>query len=129
MKCILNEPPRAFRVGFQKEILIQDCAHIELAPDEQVTFITETGAEYDVVRKDWGFYATPSINGRLERFNLHTVLVHNRIQQYFLLLVEKGCEALFQEYVASEQLTLVCWLDDAAARQRLQQVMTMPGSQ
>ena len=54
-----------------------DCGRIALAPDEQVTFTTEAGGEYDVTRKSWGFYATPSINGRLKTFGLRAALVRN----------------------------------------------------
>lgn len=113
-------PPRIFEVGFDRRIQLVDCARIELAPDEQVTFITESGAEYDLTRKAWGFYATPSTNGRLPKFNLRTVLVKNRIGQFFVLLVEKGKESLFQEYVESEPLGIVCWLDDPAELKRLE---------
>src|SRR5204863_5563233 len=75
MKLALTDPPREFGVGTGGAVRLKDCAHIALEPDEQVTFQTESGGEYDVVRKSWGFYATPSLNGRLERFNLRAVLV------------------------------------------------------
>ena len=63
-----KNPPRKFKVGIKKEITIKDCGTIELQNDEQVTFLTGKSAEYDVARKSWGFYATPSINGRLKNF-------------------------------------------------------------
>ncbi len=68
------EPPRAFNVGIRGEVVMRDCGRISLDPDEQVTFLTESGGEYDVARKDWGFYATPSINARLRDFGFGTVL-------------------------------------------------------
>src|SRR5438105_15753607 len=77
VKQAINDPPRAFQVGRTEKIWIRDCAHISLEPDEQVTFLTGEGAEYDVARKDWGFYATPSLNSRLARFGLRGVLVRN----------------------------------------------------
>jgi len=101
-----------FQVGFDAEkIDISDCGSIDLAANEQVTFITPAGGEYDVARKSFGFYATPSVNGRLKRFNLKTALVKNRIGQYFILLVEKGKESLFHEYITKDRQELVCWLD------------------
>ena len=40
---------------------------VYLAPNEQLTFVTENKNRYDVARKYWGFYATPSINSRLKK--------------------------------------------------------------
>ena len=110
-----NDPPRTFTVGRTIKHDIHDCAHIELDHDEQVTFVTPAGAEYDVTRKSWGFYATPSLNGRLPRFGLRGVLVRNRLDQYFVLLVERSQETLFAQYVSREQLVVVSWLDDPGA--------------
>ena len=62
MKISSKTPPRTFTV---KGVDISHVADIDLAPDELITLKTESGAEYDVARKEWGFYATPSINGRL----------------------------------------------------------------
>ena len=114
MKIQQNEPPREFEVGYGPTIVMKDCAHIQLEADEQVTFKTEAGGELDVARKDWGFYATPSVNGRLERFGLQTVLVKNRNGQFFILLVERGCEARFEQYVQDEGLDVCGWLDENA---------------
>lgn len=124
MKLDIHEPPRVFMVGIGQSIQLKDCAHIDLAPDEQVTFRTDAGAEYDVTRKDWGFYATPSLNGRLQRFGLRGVLVRNRRDQYFVLLVEAGKEPLFQRYLDAEQLIIVTWLDDGDALRRLEERLT-----
>jgi hypothetical protein len=112
-------PPREFEAGFDVKRLIRDCARIELTPDEQVTFATPQGGEYDVVRKDFGFYATPSLNGRLKRFGLRSALVRNRNAQYFVLLVEQGCEPLFEKYMKEEKMDLVAWLDDDAVLKKI----------
>lgn len=113
MKFEANNPPRAFEVGFEHKSLMKDCGKVFLEPNEQVTFMTDSGMEYDVARKEWGFYATPSINGRLQKFNLRTVLVKNRENKFFLLLVEKGKEDLFQQYAEKEPLQIVSWLDSS----------------
>jgi len=111
MKFQSKIPPREFEVGFDKKGIISDCGTVHLAPDEQITLVTENGNEYDVTRKDWGFYAGPSLNGRLAGFNLRAVLVKNRIDKFFILLVERGMEPLFEQYVAEEPLQIVAWLD------------------
>ena len=116
MKFDPKDPPRRFSVGNAVKFEMRDCAEIALDPDEQVTFVTESGAQYDVARKDWGFYATPSLNGRLETFGLRGVLIRNRgTGRYFVLLVERGREALFDQYCAVENLAVIAWLDGTAA--------------
>lgn len=119
MKFDPQNPPRTFTVGFGPTITMKDCGRLHLDPDEQVTCLTESGGEYDVVRKDWGFYATPSLNGRLARFGLRGVLVLNRLGHLFVLLVEKGREDSFDRYRADEGLSIVHWLDDAAQVEHL----------
>lgn len=124
MKFEPKQPPRLFQVGNSVKFDMKDCGSIELDHDEQLTFVTPTGAEYDVARKDWGFYATPSLNGRLEQFGLRAVLIRNRnTSRYFLLLVEAGKEELFDAYCEQENLSIVTWLDTTvaceAAREKL----------
>jgi hypothetical protein len=115
-----KDPPREFEVGFDRKGTIKDCGTMRLAPDEQITFMTEDGNEYDVTRKEWGFYATPSLNGRLADFDLRGVLVRNRVGRYFVFLVQRGKEAAFQEYVDGEPLSIVTWLDTSEALQSLE---------
>jgi len=115
MKLIPICPPREFKAGgLAKPIVIKDCGRIELAPDEQVTFITEKGGEYDIARKAWGFYATPSLNGRLKQFGLRPALVKSPTGRYYIFLQEIGREGEFNNYLESERQRIVCWLDDEA---------------
>jgi hypothetical protein len=104
-----NDPPRLFRAGTAE---LKDCASVDLEPDEQVTFVTEAGGEYDVARKTWGFYATPSLNGRLPRSGLRPAIVRNADAKYYVLLVEQGHEAEFDAYCRAEAMSVVVWLDD-----------------
>jgi hypothetical protein len=120
MKFDPKQPPRRFPVGNSIKFDMLDCGTLALAPDEQVTLVTEDGAEYDVARKDWGFYATPSLNGRLVQFGLRAVLIKNRgTGRYFVLLVESGREAQFDAYCAQENLAVIAWLDSSEALDRL----------
>lgn len=107
-----NNPPREFVVGLQKDITIKDCGQIELCTDEQVTFVTLSGTQYDVVRKSWGYYATPSLNGRLRQFGLRAILVKNKSEKFYLLLVEQGQEQKLHQYLVAEEQEIVCWLDE-----------------
>jgi 2-polyprenyl-3-methyl-5-hydroxy-6-metoxy-1,4-benzoquinol methylase len=107
------EPARIFRTGRDEPIEIRDCARIALDADEQVTFVTESGAEYDVTRKEWGFYAAPSLNGRLLDHGLRAAIARSHVGKYYLFLVQRGCEAAFQAYLDRERNVLIRWLDSA----------------
>lgn len=124
MKFDAKIPPRSFIVGNDVRFEMKDCGSLTLAPDEQVTFMTESGAEYDVARKNWGFYATPSLNGRLTAFGLRGVLIRNSITgRYFVLLVEKGREPDFEAYLQQERCEIVTWLDSSETLDGLRQAI------
>lgn len=120
MKFEEKIPPRRFAVGNAVRFEMMDCGSLSMNPNEQVTFLTPAGGEYDVARKDWGFYATPSLNGRLQQFELRGVLIRNSITgRYFVLLVERGREDEFEAYRAEESLEIVTWLDSTEILDRL----------
>lgn len=120
MKFIPIDPPRKFEVsGAGIRLHLSDCGRVALAADEQVTFTTEAGGEFDVTRKNWGFYATPSTNGRLKIFGLRAALVRNVAGRLFVVLVEQGKEAEFLAYVEADKQTLLTWLDDDASVERI----------
>ena len=112
MEIKATTPPREFEVGYEIKHVLKDCAHIKLAPNEIITFKGDDNSEYDITRKDWGYYATPSTNGRLKSFGIRTVLVQNRDSQYYVLLVEKSKIESFNEYIENERMAIVCWLDE-----------------
>lgn len=122
-----KRPPRAFQVGRETSIVLKDCGSIALEPDEQVTFTTGAGGEYDVVRKDWGFYATPSLNGRLPQFGLRACLVRSPAPRYYVFLLEKGKEREFWDYMEAERHEVVCWLDDTEVLKALESRAPAPG--
>jgi len=111
MKIKPIEPPREYQCGFDVKRTIRDCARVQLEADEQITLLGDSGSEYDITRKDFGYYATPSTNGRLARFGLRTAIARNRLGQLFVLLVERGKEPLFDRYLGEEKMELVAWLD------------------
>ena len=105
-----ENPPRTFTVG--KGIEIKDCGDIFLGDDEQITFRAE-GAEYDVCKKSWGFYATPSLNGRLRSFNLETYLVINlESKMKYIFLVHADKKDLFTDYLKDENLQVIERMDN-----------------
>lgn len=120
-----TEPVREFRVGYDDHpITLKDCAHISLEADEQITLLGPEGSEVDVVRKEWGYYAIPSLNGRLLRFGLHAALIRSEGDgKFFVLLVEDGKQPAFHDYLAQTHQQLVCWLDDTETLNRLASLM------
>ena len=119
MKSYLRKFSRQFQVGSKGTIQLRDCGSIQLEPDEQITFQTDEKFEYDVLRKSWGYYATPSLNARLLRFQLHAALICNHKGHYFVVLVEDAKRDEFADYLAKDSLRLVTWLD---SNQQLSQV-------
>ena len=112
MKFNPLDPPRLFQVsGAGVKLTLSDCGSLKMDPDEQVTFKTEEGGEYDVTRKKWGFYATPSINGRLKSFGLRGALVVSKFGKIFLMLVESDKEKEFLAYIDADLQIFLCWLD------------------
>lgn len=109
MKIVPQDPPRRFPVS--DRITITHTHDIFPGADEQVTFhIGE--AEYDVVCKPWGFYATPSLNGRLARFGWRTALAKNTRNCRYILLVHRDRVAEFEAYLEAEQMIVEAWLDE-----------------
>jgi hypothetical protein len=113
-----KDPPRHFQVGVGSATTVYDCGSVDLEPNEQVTFRTGQGGEYDVRRQAWGFYATPSTNGHLPRYGLRAAMIRNAIRQYFVVLVEKGREKEFWSYLEDEKCELVSWLDETKVLDR-----------
>ena len=120
MKVTPIQPPRSFGVGTRGGTL-DHVADVRLDPDEVVTFRTDSETEFDVTRKSWGYYATPSLNGRLREHGLRAALAvgvpraAGEPERMYLLLVEAGREADFQTYIDAEHMRVVGWLDTDAA--------------
>ncbi len=123
MELTKNQPPRTFQVGADQQIQMTDCAHIELKPNEQVTFVTESGSEYDVARTEFGYYATPSLNGRLREQGLHAVLTKNKLGRFYVMLVEQDKEDAFEHYLLTQNMEIVCRLDSDEALARLERAI------
>ena len=112
MKIIEEIPSRKFKTGLKKQIIIKDSGKIILDEDEQVTFYSEDEKEYDVTKKNWGYYATPSINGRLKMFNYSTALVENSIGNHYIMIVDNEKKDLFKKYIDKEKLEVIKWLSN-----------------
>ncbi|MCX6077359.1 MAG: hypothetical protein NTW78_10835 [Campylobacterales bacterium] len=109
MKLKLEEHPRVFGV---KRHEVKDFGKIFLDNDEMVSFKTKSGKEYDFVAKEWGFYASPSVNSRLKKEGFKTALVVNENNQLYVMAVEENKIPEFKKYLKDNQDNrIVCWLD------------------
>ncbi len=84
---------------------------INLDADEQLTFLTEFGAEYDFAVKSWGAYVTPSLRGRLAAFGLRPCLIVTSDGILELALVEEEHVAAFKAEAAASKIKTL-WLDN-----------------
>ncbi len=112
MKIDTKRVPRIFPVGIAHTQL-SHVADIDLEPDEMVTFVTEGELEYDVCRKSWGYYATPSLGGRLRAFGWRAAVMRNIDTRHcFVVLIQEDMEGEWMAYMISERQELVMWIDD-----------------
>ena len=111
MKIKILKKPRKYNVGLNNNITIKDLGRVELKPNEQLTFANGK-YEYDLCKKDWGFYSTPSINKRLKKFNFEVYLVKNSFNNIYLWTIEKKNKNKFHKYLKDENHVIVTRLDN-----------------
>ncbi len=114
MRINLKKKKREFPTGLKKLEIIKDCGSVYLDKNEMITFKSKNkNLEYDVVKKKWGYYATPSLNVRLKNKGYKSILVKNKItERYFVLLQEIGMEKELKKYMKQESLEVICRLDE-----------------
>lgn len=115
MRSELKEYPRIFGVKGHE---IKDFGKIFLDAGEMVSFRTKSGKEYDFIAKEWGFYATPSVNSRLKKEGFKTALVMNENNQLYVMAVEENKISEFKKYLKeSQDNRIICWLDQFFAEE------------
>ena len=87
-------------------------ADIHLRNNEQVT-LKDKNKEIDIVKKQWGYYLTPSINKRLLSFNLNTAIIKNtKTNNIFVFAIDKNKMRYFKRYAKKENLKVLRWLNE-----------------
>ncbi len=112
MKLYKNKNPRKFIVGHKHKLTISHVASLKLKSNEQITFIDSNNNEYDIVKKSWGFYATPSVNDRLKRNKYKTAIVKNKKNQIYVMIVKINYLTKFKQYLKKHENKLMYWLDE-----------------
>ena len=106
------EPPRIFSVGADdSKFELSHVMDVVLGHDEQITLKSENGGEFDICRKSWGYYATPSINYRLKHFGYKTCLVESSGRRY-VHLVERDQIEIYLKYLIDQDMKIISWLDE-----------------
>lgn len=111
---IIKKRYRKFTVGKDKDIDLYDKGSIYLNNNENISIHFNEKINYDVVKKNWGFYPIPSLNKRLKKFKLKPVIVKNlELETYFLMLVVDQQRKIidFKNYCKKEKLNIITWLN------------------
>ena len=66
-----KKKPRIFLVSKKNNIRLKDVGKIILGNDENLTITSINNKNYEICKKDWGYYATPSINVRLKKIGFN----------------------------------------------------------
>ena len=114
-------PARKFLVGKKKNIRIKEVAFLKLKNNEQVVFNCFYPKKYDFVKKNWGYYATPSINSRLKNQGFKTwhcenngdisIINRNLVFMIYLNNVDNGGTDFLYQHHKEEAVAgnLVIW--------------------
>lgn len=112
---LIKKRNRKFIVGKKKNILLIDKGSIYLKKNENISIHFNKQINYDIVKKNWGFYPLPSLNKRLWNFNLKSVLVKNKkLKTFFIMLVinDKKKISEFKKYCKNENLEILLWINN-----------------
>jgi hypothetical protein len=113
MRLNLREVPRRFSP--LEGLELSDMGDVYLEEDEQLTFRTNSGDANDIVRKEWGFYLSNSLNWNLKKQGFKTALVISYASdppRLFINLVKDKKMDSFRKYLSEYNVRVVTWLDD-----------------
>ena len=106
----IKKQRRKFKTGTNKNIVnITHVADIKLNNDELINFKFGK-SNYDFVKKNWGFYATASIDKRLKNEGFKTAIVKNIFLNKHIMVVHKSKIGKFKKYCKDHKQIIVKWL-------------------
>ncbi len=105
-KVRIVKKKRKFTVGKNNDIKITHKADIVLKDNEMVSFFTKNKKQYDITKKDWGFYLSQSIHHRVLNEGFKIAIVKNKIQRKYLMAVDIKKINNFKKYCEKEKLLL-----------------------
>ena len=105
---------RKFVVGKSKDITLTDKGSVYLSNNDNISISFAKNINFDVAKKNWGFYPLPSINKRLKNFRLKAALVESKnFNTYFIMLVVDNIKKIkdFSKYCKKENIKIITWLN------------------
>jgi len=101
----IKKKDRSWKVGEKKTINITEKIKIELDDNEQASFVEKNGNySYEVCKKNWGYYLSPSINKRMKDYNHKIYLTKDESNKIFIMAVKSKKIQSFILYCKSENL-------------------------
>ena len=108
---IINKVNRKFKPSKKSGVSITEKAKIYMKHNEQITLIDINKNQYDIVKKSWGYYSTPSINKRLKNNNHEACIVKNiEKKTIFLFSVNIKKKIEFNQYLKKNNIKVIKWL-------------------
>ncbi len=102
---ILKKIKRSWIVGTNKDIVITEKLKIKLNDNEQVSFVgTKKKINYEICKKNWGYYISPSIDKRLKDYGHTVYITKNKNGQVYLMAVDFKKIKRFILYCKKEKL-------------------------
>jgi hypothetical protein len=104
----IKKKKRRYNIG---SVCITDVASVVLNNDEQITLMEKNyNFQYDICKKSWGYYATPSLNSRLKKNNLSSYIVKSKKNnKIFIHLVKKSKKKSYLLYLKSQNMEIINW--------------------
>ena len=106
MKVKQKNPPRKYICGPKQDVEISDCGELVLEDDEMISLKFSKGSQLDIVKKQWGFYGTPSLNVRLKKEGFLAFLTKSHEGRFYVLLAHKRNLTAFFRYLKKENHTI-----------------------
>lgn len=106
MKLKQKNPPRKYLCGPKHDVEISDCGELSLEDDEMISLRFRKGSQLDIVKKQWGFYGTPSLNVRLKKEGFIVYLTKSHEKRFYVLLAHRRKLAAFFRYLKTENHTI-----------------------
>jgi hypothetical protein len=102
---LLKKIKRSWIVGDKKDILITEKIKIQLDDNEQVSFVEKKNmTSYEICKKNWGYYVSPSIDKRLKDYGHKMYITKNQYGQVYLMAVDLKKIKKFTLYCKKEKL-------------------------
>ena len=102
---ILKKIKSSWTVGNKKNIVITEKLKIKLNDNEQVSFVGKKNKlNYEICKKNWGYYISPSINKRLKDYGYTVYIAKNKDGNIYLLAVDLKKINKFIVYCKKEKL-------------------------